>query len=150
VIFCLLLQDITTQESVFVTGNTIVDALNQNLEVSKHKFETLGKFGLRQNDYFLVTLHRAENVNSLVRFKNIITALESLPERFNCPVIYPIHPPSRKMLHVFKITPRNIIFAGPLDYFSFLQLEKNAKLILTDSGGGMHIEYTLCHSTRQH
>jgi UDP-N-acetylglucosamine 2-epimerase (non-hydrolysing) len=39
------------------------------------------------------------------------------------------------MLQAFKITPKNIIFAGPLDYFSSLQLEKNAKLILTDSGG---------------
>lgn len=130
-----LYKEALPQENIFVTGNTIVDALSQNLEISKHKFETLGRFGLRKTDYFLVTLHRAENVDSLVRFKNIITALESLPERFNCPVIYPIHPRSQKMLDAFKITPRNIIFAGPLDYFSFLQLEKNAKLILTDSGG---------------
>ncbi len=123
------------QESVFVTGNTIVDALNQNLEISKHKSITLKSIGLCQNNYFLVTLHRAENVDCHERFKNIINALESLPEQFNFAVIYPIHPRSEKMLLEFNITSRNIKFVGPLDYFSFLQLEKNAKLILTDSGG---------------
>ncbi|MDQ6862409.1 MAG: UDP-N-acetylglucosamine 2-epimerase (non-hydrolyzing) [Thermoproteota archaeon] len=122
-------------ENIFVTGNTIVDALHQNLEISKHRSDILEKLGLYQNDYFLVTLHRQENVDNPKRFKNIISALELLPERFNSPVIYPIHPRSEKMLHEFNITFRNIKFTGPLDYFSFLQLEKNAKLILTDSGG---------------
>ena len=122
-------------ESVFVTGNTVVDALYQNLEISRHKSDILEKLGLYQNNYFLVTLHRQENVDNPERFKNIINTLESLPERYNSPVIYPIHPRSEKMLHEYNITFRNIKFAGALDYFSFLQLERNAKLILTDSGG---------------
>jgi len=122
-------------ERIFVTGNTIVDALSQNLDASKNMSDILDKLGLSQNDYFLVTLHREENVDDISRFTSILRALELLPDRFNCPIIYPIHPRSEKMLHRFSIECRNIKFIGPLDYFSFLQLESNARLILTDSGG---------------
>jgi UDP-N-acetylglucosamine 2-epimerase (non-hydrolysing) len=122
-------------EIVFVTGNTIVDALYQNLEISKNSSNILEELGLSPNDYFLVTLHRQENVDDPVRLISIIQALESLPHKFNSPVIYPIHPRSEKMLQRFNILRKDTRFVKPLDYFSFLQLEKNAKLILTDSGG---------------
>jgi UDP-N-acetylglucosamine 2-epimerase (non-hydrolysing) len=122
-------------ERIFVTGNTIVDALSQNLESYKNMSDILHKLGLRQNHYFLVTLHREENVDDISRFRTILKALELLPDRFNSPVVYPIHPRSEKMLHRFNIKCRNIKFVGPLDYFSFLHLESNARLILTDSGG---------------
>ncbi len=119
---------------VFVTGNTIVDALHQNLEISSSS-NILEELSLSPNEYFLVTLHRQENVDDPSRLKNIIQALESLPDKFNSPLIYPIHPRSEKMLKRFNIMCKNTKFVKPLDYFSFLQLEKNAKLILTDSGG---------------
>lgn len=122
-------------ERIFVTGNTIVDSLCQNLNSSKNMSCIFDKFGLHQNDYFLVTLHRQENVDDIRRFGSILKALELLPEIFGLPVIYPAHPRSEKMLHQFGIKTRNIKFLGPLDYFSFLNLEKNARLILTDSGG---------------
>lgn len=122
-------------ERIFVTGNTIVDALYQNLDFSKNSSSIWDKLGIRQNDYFLVTLHRQENVDDIARFRSILEALELIPKRFNYPVIYPIHPRSKKMLHQFSIKCRNIKFVGPLDYYSFLNLERNARLVLTDSGG---------------
>ena len=122
-------------KNVFVTGNTIVDALDQNLEISKYSSGILEKLGLWIKHYFLVTLHRQENVDHIDRFKSIMDALELLSERFDFPVVYPTHPRSKKMLSQYNIKCKNIKFVAPLDYFSFLQLEKNAKLILTDSGG---------------
>ena len=54
---------------------------------------------------------------------------------FNLPVIYPIHPRSRKMIRYFNLKPRNIELIEPLGFLTFLRLEANARLILTDSGG---------------
>ena len=54
---------------------------------------------------------------------------------FEVPIIYPIHPHSRKRMTEFGLQPRHLMLAEPIDFFSFLQLESNARLILTDSGG---------------
>ena len=61
--------------------------------------------------------------------------LESIGEEFEKPVIYPIHPRSRKMLNKLKINGSGIWFMTPFNYLSFLHLESRAKVILTDSGG---------------
>lgn len=124
-----------SHERIFVTGNTIVDALYQNVESYRNRSDILEKLELCQNNYFLVTLHRQVNVDDISRFRRILKALELLPEIFDSPVVFPIHPRSEKMLREFNIKCKNIKFVRPLDYFSFLQLESDARLVLTDSGG---------------
>ena len=54
---------------------------------------------------------------------------------FQLPVVYPIHPRSRQRMSRFTLPPQNLTIIDPVDFLSFLQLESNAKLILTDSGG---------------
>jgi UDP-N-acetylglucosamine 2-epimerase (non-hydrolysing) len=61
--------------------------------------------------------------------------LDELVDKYRLPIIYPIHPRSRKMLQEFALKSRNLTLIEPVDYFGFLQLESNARLILTDSGG---------------
>ncbi|MFH1647689.1 MAG: UDP-N-acetylglucosamine 2-epimerase (non-hydrolyzing) [Chloroflexota bacterium] len=122
-------------EKIFVTGNTIVDAVNQNLELSRSKADTLTALGLKPDGYFLVTLHRQENVDDRIRFASILEGLEKVAGEFNMPVFYPVHPRSKKMMAEFGLKPRNIVLAEPVDFLAFLQLESRARLILTDSGG---------------
>ena len=131
-----LLREGIEIEKIFVTGNTIVDAVYQNLTLAE-KSNVLAKLKLENEKYFLVTLHRQENVDKEERLQNVITGLELIASEYDIPIIYPIHPRTKKRLKQFgiKITNDNIKLIEPLDYLSFLRLEKSAKLILTDSGG---------------
>jgi UDP-N-acetylglucosamine 2-epimerase (non-hydrolysing) len=82
-----------------------------------------------------VTLHRQENVDNPARFAPILEGLERVAAKFRLPVIYPIHPRSRKMMAQFELEPQKLTLIEPVDFLGFLQLESNARLILTDSGG---------------
>lgn len=130
----ILLSEGISDDKIFVTGNTIVDAVYQNLDTAKEK-RILNDLHLEPKDYFLVTAHRQENVDVKERLKGIISGLELIGEEFGFPVVYPIHPRTRKRMNHFGIKAGNITFVEPVDYFSFLQLEANSQLVLTDSGG---------------
>jgi len=123
------------REKVFVTGNTIVDAVYQNLEIAVELGSSLAKLQLHPRKYFLVTLHRQENVDNPARFAPILEGLDRIASEFNLPVIYPIHPRARKMMAQFGLEPRSLTLIEPLDFLTFLHLENDARLILTDSGG---------------
>ena len=131
----ILLSEGIGEENIFVTGNTIVDAVYQNLELSKSKIDVTNDLHLKPEQYFLVTLHRQENVDNTSRFASILEGLSRLAARFRLPVVYPIHPRSRQRLGRFTPPLQKLTIIDPVDFLSFLQLESNAKLILTDSGG---------------
>lgn len=120
---------------IVVTGNTVVDAVYQNLSICEGRTTPLHELGLVSGEYFLATAHRQENVDFKTRFESIISGLERVAGAFGLPVIYPIHPRSRKMMDRFGLKSTGILFIDPVDYLSFLQLESKAKLVLTDSGG---------------
>jgi len=131
----ILLGEGVDEKKVFVTGNTIVDTVLQNLELAKSGKDVLNDLKLEPKQYFLVTLHRQENVDNAARFGSILLGLDMLAVRNKLPVVYPIHPRSRKMMDEFKLKPENLTLIEPADFLAFLQLESNARLILTDSGG---------------
>jgi len=121
-------------EKIHVTGNTIVDAVHQNITVADEK-KVLDEFGVQKNKYFLVTLHRQENINNEKRLRNILTGLEKIKIQFDLPLVCTIHPRTEKRLKQLCIKPVGIDIVPSIDYVKFLQLEKNARLVLTDSGG---------------
>ncbi|MFW0860121.1 MAG: non-hydrolyzing UDP-N-acetylglucosamine 2-epimerase [Dehalococcoidia bacterium] len=131
----ILLGEGIPEERIFVTGNTIVDAIYQNLEIAKEKGNALSSLCLKPGEYFLVTVHRQENVDNRARFASILEGLDGVAAEFEMPVIYPIHPRSRKMMAEFGLQSRRLRLVEPVDFLEFLQLENNAWLILTDSGG---------------
>lgn len=122
--------------NVFLTGNTIVDAVLQNLEIADKKVDILNKLKLKKGGYMTVTAHRAENVDVRERLQGILDGLSLVSMEFNMPVIYPIHPRTEKMIEEFGISrPKNITFIKPLGFLEFLQLEAGSSLMITDSGG---------------
>ncbi len=123
------------KEKIFVTGNTIVDAVKQNLEIARAKTKVNDELGITAGNYFLTTVHRQENVDDEKRFRGIIEGLRMVQEEFGFPIVYPIHPRARKQLEIFQIEHAGLRVIEPLDYLSFLLLEHNARLVLTDSGG---------------
>ena len=131
-----LLREGIEENAIFVTGNTIVDAVYQNLEIAKRKVDILNKLNLNSEGYFLVTAHRQENVDNKERLKDILEGLELVYRKFDLPIIYPIHPRTKKKIREFGLeVPKGIELIEPLGFLEFLQLEANAKLVLTDSGG---------------
>lgn len=131
----ILLGEGIPKDKIFVTGNTVVDAVNQNLSISEEKVDPLNGLDLSSGEYFLVTVHRQENVDVSERFEGIIKGLELVAEEFELPVVYPVHPRARKMMEHFGFKSDKIKLIDPLDYLSFLYLESKARLVLTDSGG---------------
>lgn len=130
-----LLKEGIEENKIFVTGNTIVDAVYQNLELASKKANVLKQLGLKEKEYFLVTTHRQENVDNKDRFQGILSGLQQLAKEYEMPVVCPIHPRSRKKMEEFGLSADNINLVDPQDLFGFLQLEQHAKLVLTDSGG---------------
>jgi len=123
-------------EKVYVTGNTVVDAVTQNAEVAEGKSDVLKRLGLESKGYILITAHRAENTDNKENLEKLVEILESLPMR----AIYPMHPRTRKRMEEFGLLERveeieNLIVTKPLGYLDFLRLERNAFAIMTDSGG---------------
>jgi UDP-GlcNAc3NAcA epimerase len=86
-------------------------------------------------NYYLATLHRAENTDDAKKLKSILKALNEIGKRI--PVVLPLHPRTKKMIHTFCPLPRGgtIKLIDPVSYFDMLSLERHAKAILTDSGG---------------
>lgn len=128
----LVLKEGISEDKVFITGNTIVDALYHNRELSK-KMQLNN--GFNKGEYFLATIHRAENVDDNNRFTSIIESLKKVSAHFKLPIMYPIHPHSLKRAKEFKLDFGDIHVIPAMDYFRFLKVESNAKLIFTDSGG---------------
>ena len=131
----ILLSEGIPEEKIFVTGNTIVDAVYQHLELVKKNGDIVDRLNLKPKEYVLVTLHRQENVDDQVRFTYILEGLDKVATEFHLPVVYPIHPRSRKMMTEFDLKSRSLILIEPVNFQSFLLLESNARLVLTDSGG---------------
>ncbi len=130
-----LLREGISPTKIFITGNTIVDAVQQNLKIAQQSKNYLNRLHLLEKNYFLVTAHRAENVDDNERLMKIIKGLCKIQKIFSIPVIFPIHPRTEKKIKELGINLDRITIIPPQGFLEFLQLEANAKLILTDSGG---------------
>ena len=118
---------------IYVTGNTVMDAVKQHIELSEKK--SIIQNNIKFNEYILATFHRAENVDNKKKLKDIIEGII----KSNLPIVIPLHPRTKKMLKKFdlykKIQIKNIQILPPQGYLDFLSLMKNCKFIVTDSGG---------------
>ena len=130
-----LLKEGIDEMKITVTGNTIVDAVYENREIRKRQPKVTGRTGAAAREYFLVTAHRAENVDSRDGLAGITKALSSIRQAYDIPVLFPMHPRTQKMMNQFGIDARDITVTPPAGYLEFLDLEAHARLILTDSGG---------------
>lgn len=127
-----------SKEKIFVVGNTIVDAVYQNMKLAAKPKKLEKKLGVKliKNKYFLVTAHRPENVDSKEIMRDILSGFRLIHKKYSLPIIYPIHPRAKKMLKKFKLsTPKGVHLIDPIGYFDLLYLLGNARLVLTDSGG---------------
>ena len=131
----ILLAEAIDENQIYVVGNTIVDAVKQNVVLSK-KPHFMNNLRLTNNNYFLVTIHRPENTDDKEPLQRILESLAEIYKNYNIPLFFPIHPRTAKMIRHHAITPPNgLILHEPVGYLDFLYLLKHARLALTDSGG---------------
>ena len=98
-----LLHEGIAKKQVFMVGNTVVDAVDQNLEIARSKNHVLEAFGLETGKFLLATVHRQENVDDQKRFAGIIGGLVKVQKEFAVPLVYPIHPRAEKQLEEFGL-----------------------------------------------
>ncbi|MFQ6067602.1 MAG: non-hydrolyzing UDP-N-acetylglucosamine 2-epimerase, partial [bacterium] len=125
---------------IFVTGNTIVDVVKQNIALAKRKSRILEKLKLTPKNYFLLTLHREESVDFKENIEDILNGIKLVAENFNYEIIFPAHPRTIKRIEYFNLSSltceiENLKIINPLGYLDSLMLLSNSKLALTDSGG---------------
>ena len=140
----LIREGISVDKIKFV-GNIMIDSLMDNLPKARSS-QILAQLKLKQNQFVYVTLHRPANVDGQSSLSTIMILLEQLSRRL--PVVFPIHPRTRKMLSEFNIAPRPdswLLLLEPLGYHDSISLAENARLVLTDSGG-LQEEATVFHT----
>jgi UDP-N-acetylglucosamine 2-epimerase (non-hydrolysing) len=130
-----LLAEGIESERIYVTGNPIKEVLDTFSEKIDNSV-ILEKFDVKPGEFFLVTLHRAENVDLPERLKMIFEAFSQLVKRFDQKMLISVHPRTAEKLTKFniKIASDKIKLFEPLGFFDFVKLEKNAKAVLSDSG----------------
>lgn len=115
-------------------GDIMYDAYKFSMSIARSRSRILKKFSLKPQGYYLATIHRAENTALKSHLLKMIKALYAIAE--DKPVIFPVHPRTLKLLKAIPLPDKtNLKCIGPVGYFDMLILEKNARCILTDSGG---------------
>ncbi len=122
-------------ERIYVTGNPINEVI-QHYEKEINRSTALKTLGLKSGQYFLVTMHRAENVDVEQRLKNLLLALDKVGKKYTQPVIVSLHPRTKKQIanRGLKISSKYVRLLEPFGFFDFIALEKNARCVITDSG----------------
>ena len=129
-----LIKENISKKKIYIVGNTISDSIKLN----KKKINTkiLSSLKLKKKDYYLLTLHRPDMVDSKKNLTSIINFFSKLSIKKEVKIIFPIHPRTQKKIVLFKIKNlHNLKIINPCNYYDFLSLQKNAKIIFTDSGG---------------
>ncbi|HLO18146.1 MAG TPA: UDP-N-acetylglucosamine 2-epimerase (non-hydrolyzing) [Anaerolineales bacterium] len=130
-----LLREGIPGERVFVTGNPILEVIT-HYESQIHSSNIHKHLLVHPQEYFLVTLHRAENVDLDSRLHQFVQAIEQIGKKYQMPVVVSTHPHTRNRMQEFGVDlkKQHIHFMDPFGFFDFVYLERNAFCVLSDSG----------------
>lgn len=123
------------RERIFVVGNPIGEVL-AHFEPNIKSSMIMSKLNLEKHKYFLATMHRAENVDEPERLNKLFFGFKMLAEKFKKPIVLSVHPRTGDRIKSRGLTvdQKNIILEKPFGLFDFINLEKNAYAVITDSG----------------
>jgi UDP-N-acetylglucosamine 2-epimerase len=123
-------------QGVSLVGDVMYDALLYNSRIAAGRSAILERLQLQPKSYFLATVHRAENTDDSARLRDIVQAFTALSAIH--PLVWPVHPRTRQVLQshgLLKTSNHTLLLIDPVSYLDMLLLEKEARGILTDSGG---------------
>lgn len=121
-----------SDNQVFFVGNTMIDTLLKHMSNFQQP-EIWREIGLKEKEYFVMTLHRPANVDEEQKLKELIDTI--IVSARGLPLIFPVHPRTAQVLRTIGIKSENLHMVEPLSYLEFNYLVKHAKAVITDSGG---------------
>ena len=135
-----LLAEGVAPDKIFFVGNVMIDTLLKHKKLAQ-SLDLIERWGLKPRKFATLTLHRPSNVDEPVILQDILAALSEIAKEI--PVIFPIHPRTRKMVEQFGLgeyfsssdKPQGLWMTEPLGYLDFLHLNLHALMVITDSGG---------------
>ncbi len=131
-------------KGVHLVGDLMYEALISNLQIARKKSSILKKLNLDSKNFYLATIHRAENTD----YKQNLTGISKILETLDKKTIFPVHPRTKKYLEAYQLwgklqKVKKLILLDPISYLDMLILEQNASVVLTDSGGVQREAYFL-------
>jgi UDP-N-acetylglucosamine 2-epimerase (non-hydrolysing) len=130
-----LLREGIEGHRIHVVGNPILEVIT-HYDANIKKSDVLVQLGIESSRYFLVTMHREENVDVEGRLRSLTKALDVIQKEYRIPVICSLHPRTSSRMERFSVGSENkdIRYHVPFGFFDFIALEKNALCVLSDSG----------------
>ncbi len=130
-----LIREGIAQEKIFKTGSHMPEVLNY-YQLNIKKSSILKKLNLKKGEYFLVSVHREENVDKDSSLIEIVQTLRSIYEEYKLPIIVSTHPRTKKRLKELDLENihENINFIKAFGFFDYVNLQINSKLVVSDSG----------------
>ncbi len=128
-----LLSEGIHHRQIYLTGspmNEVLSYFSKDIE----KSEILEKIGTKKSKYFVVSIHREENIEYQNVFNKILHMLNEIVDSYNLPIIFSCHPRTKKMLESNREIDNRIKFYKPFGFFDYLKLQKNALCVISDSG----------------
>jgi UDP-N-acetylglucosamine 2-epimerase len=119
---------------ILLTGSPMREVLEANAQAVSAS-DVLARQGLMPQEYFLVSIHREENVDDPGRLASLLAGLNAVSEQYGLPILVSTHPRTRKRLEAQPDElKKNLVFHAPFGFHDYLALQKSAKLVLSDSG----------------
>ncbi|MCK9441016.1 MAG: UDP-N-acetylglucosamine 2-epimerase (non-hydrolyzing) [Methanothrix sp.] len=129
-----LLREGLSPENIFVTGSPMAEILKFNMDKIE-KSRILDELNLKKDNYFLISIHREENVDNLDNIKIILKALDLIAKKYGYPLLITTHPRTRKRINELGMPDNDLfLFHKPFGIFDYVKLQKNAYCNLSDSG----------------
>lgn len=129
-----LLREGLSSENIFVTGSPMAEVLRVNMGKIE-KSNILNKLSLKDDMFFLISIHREENIDNIKNIKIILKTLDLIAYTYDYPLIVSTHPRTKKRIDELNIKNNDkISFHKPFGMFDFIKLQKNAYCTLSDSG----------------
>lgn len=130
-----LVREGIERERIFVTGNPIHEVLS-HYDGRIAASQALTTFGVEKGRFFLLTMHRAENVDDPARLARLVEAVVGVSSTHGLPVLFSVHPRTADKLRTAGLTPdpAHVRLLAPLGFFDFVRLERDARAVMSDSG----------------
>ncbi|EJE4199955.1 UDP-N-acetylglucosamine 2-epimerase (non-hydrolyzing) [Vibrio cholerae] len=129
-----LLREGISPDFIVKTGSPMDEVLSY-YETKIEQSDVLERLELTSEDYFLVSVHREENVDSERNINNYVLALNTIAEKYNLPIIVSTHPRTRKKIELLNLEFNPLVrLMKPLGFSDYIRLQKGAKVVLSDSG----------------